>query len=144
MKIGQTLLAATLVTLVTTVPSAAEDPIINKPANALDWQTTREGVAFAALDGDRFKEPYMAMVRLPSGLISPPHTKSANMFGVVVSGTLVHHVHGDKNASETLLPAGSFYKIPANLPHVSKCVSETACVTFLYQDGSFDFLPVTQ
>lgn len=144
MKIAQNALAATLVALATTVTFAADDPIINKPAKALDWQTTQEGVAFAALTGDRFKEAYMAMVRLPAGLVSPPHTKSANMFGVVVSGTLVHQVHGEANSDGTLLPAGSFYKIPANLPHVSKCVSETDCVTFLYQDGSFDFLPVTQ
>ncbi|MEM9107035.1 MAG: cupin domain-containing protein [Pseudomonadota bacterium] len=144
MQIAQTVLAAALVALATTVTFAADKPIINKPAKALDWQITQEGVAFAALSGDRFKEAYMAMVRLPAGLVSPPHTKSANMFGVVVSGTLVHHVHGETDPLETPLQAGSFYKIPAHLPHVSKCVSDTDCVTFLYQDGSFDFLPVDQ
>ena len=86
----------------------------------------------------------MAMVRLPAGLVSPPHTKSANMFGVVVSGTLVHQAHGRQSGPETRLPAGSFYKIPAHVPHVSKCVSRTECMTFLYQDGKFDFLPAAQ
>lgn len=141
-RFAQTILAGGLVALTATAAGAADQPILNRPADSLDWQTTAEGVAFAALSGDRFREAYMAMVRLPAGLVSPPHTKSANMFGVVVSGTLVHQPHGQGSAVETRLPAGSFYKIPAHLPHVSKCVSETECVTFLYQDGSFDFLPV--
>jgi len=141
-RIVRIVLAGGLVALAATVPGAAEEPILNRPADSLDWQTTAEGVAFAALSGDRFSEAYMAMVRLPAGLVSPPHTKSSNMFGVVVSGTLIHQSHGQDNTPETRLPAGSFYKIPAHMPHVSKCVSATECVTFLYQDGSFDFLPV--
>ncbi len=124
--------------------SAAAEPITNMPAASLDWQTTPEGVAFAALNGDRFKEAYMAMVRLPAGLVSPLHTKTANMFGVVVPGTLVHTELGITGGEEKRLSAGSFYKIPANMPHISKCVSASECVTFLYQDGSFDFLPVDQ
>lgn len=123
--------------------SGASEPslVINLPPNQLDWETTEEGVAFAPLIGQRFEEPYMAMVQLPGGLISPAHIKTANMFGVVVSGTMVHSAIGADPGKEILLPAGSFYKIPANLPHTSKCVSEADCVTFLYQDGKFDFLP---
>ena len=66
------------------------------------------------------------------------------MFGVVVSGTFVHVSAEAGPGDEVLLPAGSFYKIPANVPHISKCVSDTDCVTFLYQDGKFDFLPISQ
>lgn len=131
----------------TVSPAAlAEDSnkIITLSSETLDWQTTPEGVAFAALLGDRFAEPYMAMVRLPAGLVSPPHTKSANMFGVMVSGSMVHSPVGADPSQETVLPEGSFYKIPKDLPHVSKCVSDVDCVTFLYQDGKFDFLPVSQ
>ena len=83
----------------------------------------------------------MAMVHLPGGLVSPPHIKSANMFGVVVSGTMTHVAVGANTGEEIRLPPGSFYQIPANLPHVSKCVSDDDCITFLYQDGKFDFLP---
>ena len=141
-RIARMVLAGGLLALAATVPGAAEEPILNRPADSLDWQTTPQGVAFAALTGDRLQGAYMAMVRLPAGLVSPPHTKSANMFGVVVSGTLVHQPYGQDSAPETRLSVGSFYKIPAHMPHVSKCVSATECVTFLYQDGSFDFLPV--
>lgn len=121
----------------------AETDIIAHPMPALDWATTPEGVAFAPLQGDRFTQEYMAMVRLPAGLVSPPHVKSANMFGIVIEGVMTHAPHGTATPP-TPLPSGAFYKIPKDLPHVSSCVSDTPCVTFLYQDGKFDFLPVTQ
>ena len=136
--------AASLVLAAISISPAVAEPITSLPASELDWQSTQEGVAFASLSGDRFKEAYMAMVRLPAGLVSPPHTKTANMFGVVVSGTLVHTEFDAGDGEENRLSTGSFYKIPANVPHVSKCVSDVECVTFLYQDGSFDFLPVKQ
>lgn len=108
----------------------------------LSWEVTSEGVAFAALKGARFEESYMAMVRLPAGLISPVHVKSAGMYGIVVEGEMVHLADQVVAGEEKVLKAGDFYEIPAGLAHLSKCVSQTDCVTFLYQDGPFDFLPV--
>lgn len=120
---------------------AIEKPgIVNLSADNLKWEVTPEGAAFAALRGDRFKGAYMAMVKLPAGLTSPLHVKSANMFGVVLSGTFSHIAKGANPSTEELLPAGSYYMIPANLPHISKCVSTTECVSYLYQDGKFNFV----
>lgn len=134
---------ATLFVLHPLLPSVAAEPaLINFPPSQLEWQTTPEGVAFAELVGNRFEEPYMAMVRLPAGLASPAHTKSANMFGVVVSGTMTHRAVDAGSGTGTALPEGSFYKIPRDVPHISTCTSKVDCVTFLYQDGKFDFLPV--
>ncbi|MFK8033573.1 MAG: DUF4437 domain-containing protein [Hyphomicrobiales bacterium] len=133
-----------IVTTVTT-HAVSSDVIVNTPTSKMQWETTPEGVQFATLEGDRFAEPYMAMVQLPAGLISPAHTKTANMFGIVLSGTMVHEAqNAPADALEVQLPKGSFYKIPAGLPHISKCISAENCVTFLYQDGQFDFLPVPQ
>ncbi len=136
--------AACVLALAAAACADVEMQIVSAAADGLKWEKTEEGVSFAALVGDRFVEPYMAMVRLPAGLVSPAHMKSFDMFGVVVSGTMVHVISGDASAKEVPLPEGSFYKIPARLAHISKCVSETVCVTFLYQDGKFDFLPSTQ
>lgn len=122
----------------------AQEPIQNAPASELAWETTPEGVAFAALVGDRFAEPYMAMVRLPAGLVSPAHVKTANMFGVVVSGAMTHVLAGADPSKGRILPPGSFYRISAGVAHISSCVSESECVAFLYQDGKFDFLPAAQ
>lgn len=132
------------------VPAAApvqaepQVDIVIQDAATLAWEVTPQGVAFAALDGNRFERPYMAMVNLPAGTISPPHTKSANMFGVMIQGTMTHVRHtAPKHAAQPVGPGG-FYKIPANLAHVSSCVSVDPCITFLYQDGAFDFVPVAQ
>jgi quercetin dioxygenase-like cupin family protein len=125
-------------------PAKAATKITNTPPTSLVWETSKEGVGFSALIGNRFAEPYMAMVRLPAGLVSPAHIKSANMFGVVVSGTITHIARGTEDDTEIPLSAGAFYKIPAGIAHVSKCISTEDCVTFLYQDGKFDFKPVAQ
>ncbi|ASP32515.1 cupin domain-containing protein [Labrenzia sp. VG12] len=114
------------------------------PQPDLTWETTPEGVAFAALKGNRFEESYMAMVRLPAGLVSPVHVKTAGMYGLVVSGEMVHMPSSQDTALAKVLKAGDYYEIPAGLPHLSKCVSKKDCVTFLYQDGPFDFLPVAE
>ncbi|MCK7612125.1 cupin domain-containing protein [Roseibium sediminicola] len=121
---------------------ASADGIRLIPQPDLVWEVTPEGVAFAALKGNRFLESYMAMVRLPAGLVSPIHVKSAGMFGLIVSGEMVHVTGNVAPAQEQVLKAGDYYEIPAGLAHLSKCVSTTECVTFLYQDGAFDFVPV--
>jgi hypothetical protein len=124
--------------------AAGNNQIINLPSAQMQWQTTKEGVGFAPLQGDRFQESYMAMVKLPAGLISPAHVKTSNMYGMVVSGMIANIAVGADPSTEVNLPAGSYYKIPAGLAHISKCVSDVDCVTFLYQDGKFDFLPIRQ
>lgn len=106
------------------------------------WETTPEGVAFAALQGDRFAEPYQALVRLPGGTVSPLHVKSANMFGVVLQGKMLHYASGEDPTSASQIGPGSFYRIPHDLAHISACISQDPCVTYLYQDGAFDFTPV--
>lgn len=127
----------------TTVEVAA-DPITALASEDMAWATTPEGVAFAPLSGDRFKEAYAAMVSLPGGLISPAHVKSADMFGMVISGTMTHVLQDDDPLTAKPLKAGAYYHIPAGLPHVSSCISTEDCVTFLYQPGAFDFVPVAK
>ena len=62
----------------------------------------------------------------------------------MIAGSMVHSAVGDDPAADIVLSTGAFYRIPRGVPHVSKCVSDVDCVTFLYQDGKFDFLPVTR
>lgn len=137
-------MTASTILAVNIAQSSENKEIVNTPQDQLQWATSQEGVGFAPLQGDRFKEAYMAMVKLPAGLISPMHIKTANMYGLVISGTIANIAQGADPSSEVALPTGSYYKIPANLPHISKCISKIDCVTFLYQDGKFDFIPVGQ
>ena len=122
-------------------PAAADPAITLTPDTALNWETTPEGVAFAALSGDRWTEAYFAMVRLPAGTVSPVHTKSATMYGMILEGEMTHAIPVVDTAP---IGPGAYYEVPAGLPHISACVSDTPCVALLYQDGAFDFVPVAQ
>lgn len=147
MKYRKETIALAIFMLGSSMPAASTDPVSvidNVPADALAWETSEEGVGFAPLVGERFDEAYMAMVKLPAGLISPPHVKSANMYGVVIAGTITHLAVGADPSLEIPLSEGAFYQVPAGVGHVSKCISDVDCVTFLYQDGKFDFVPVDQ
>jgi len=122
------------------VSQASAGPVRLIDATEMNWETTPEGVAFAALQGDRFHESYQALVKLPSGTISPAHVKSANMYGIVRQGQTAHYARGDAPDAPATIGPGSFYHIPAGLAHVSACVSQDPCMKYLYQDGAFDFL----
>ncbi|MEO0502853.1 MAG: hypothetical protein AAFZ14_05970 [Pseudomonadota bacterium] len=121
-------------------PVTADPAIILTPDTTLDWQTTPDSVAFAPLSGDREAEAYFAMVRLPAGTISPAHTKSATIYRLLAKGEMTHAAPATDAAT---IGPGADYEIPADMPHMSACVSATPCLTLLYQDGPFDFVPVT-
>ena len=121
---------------------ATADPITLLGSEDFQWETTPEGVAFAALQGDRFAEASQALVWLPAGTISPPHVKTANMYGMMLQGEMIHYVAGNDPDGARIIGPGSFYEIEKGTPHVSACVSDTECIAYLYQDGAFDFLPV--
>lgn len=137
-------LKMTVFAMLTAVTSANAEPITLLGTNDFAWETTPEGVAFAALQGDRFEESYQALVRLPAGTISPPHVKTANMYGVMLQGEMIHYVSGEDADTAQRMGPGSYYSISRGTPHVSACVSDAPCIAFLYQDGAFDFLPVQQ
>jgi len=139
----QLLTASIIVTLLAPISASAEQ-ITLLDSNDFAWETTPEGVAFAALQGDRFTESYQALVRLPAGTVSPPHVKSANMYGVMLQGEMVHYANGENQETARKIRPGSFYSISSGTAHISACVSDVPCVAYLYQDGAFDFLPVQQ
>ena len=133
----------TLIALTIATPLMAEPEITILTPGDFVWETSPEGVAFAPLQGARFEGSHMTMVELPSGITSPPHTKSAAMFGVMIQGDMKHYATDANAAAAPIVSTGGFYVIPADMPHISACVSNTPCVTYLYQDGAFDFVPVT-
>lgn len=135
-------IAAVAATLTTS--SAGAEPITLLEPDDFVWETTPEGVAFASLQGDRFAESYQALVRLPSGTVSPPHVKTASMYGVMLQGEMIHYLSNEDPAEARRMGPGSFYSINSGVAHVSACVSVAPCIAYLYQDGAFDFLPVQQ
>ncbi|MEO0401790.1 MAG: hypothetical protein AAF214_05395 [Pseudomonadota bacterium] len=126
--------------LFTPICAYAGSDITLSATDNFNWETTPEGVAFAPHSGDWHSERYFAMVRLPSGTVSPPHTKSATMYGVILEGEMTHARPG--TTSPAIIGAGGYYEVAASMPHISACVSARACVAMLYQYSAFDVLPV--
>lgn len=121
----QAFLASIVASLIAPL-SAHADQITLLDADDYVWETTPEGV------------------RLPAGTISPPHVKSANMFGVMLQGEMIHYANGDDPDAARVIGPGSYYRISSGLAHISACVSDEPCIAYLYQDGAFDFQPVAQ
>src|SRR5687767_11755642 len=44
------------------------------PASELKWETPPGGLPMAALWGDRWKGEHGTLMKLPAGMVSPPHT----------------------------------------------------------------------
>ena len=137
-------LSASAIAMILAPLSVNAEQITLLDSNDFAWETTPEGVAFAALQGDRFAESYQALVKLPAGTVSPPHVKSANMYGVILQGEMIHYANGGNPETAQKIGPGSYYSISSGMAHVSACVSDMPCVAYLYQDGAFDFLPVQQ
>lgn len=138
------LLLASVVAMALAPTLAIADQIRLLDETDFAWETTPEGVAFASLTGDRFAEAYQALVKLPAGTVSPPHVKSANMYGVMLQGEMTHYAADENPDAARKMGVGSYYSIPKGMAHISACVSLTPCIAYLYPDGAFDFVPVQQ
>lgn len=131
-------LAATL--LLGAGAAAAGPAIETATPDALAWDATPKGVAFAPLVCDRFAEPHMAMVRLPAGLVSPPHVRSAAMFDVMIVVEKTHVVEGGDPEIAPRLGTGALHQARACDTFVR--VADLDRVAILHQGGAFGLPPV--
>ncbi|WP_394840803.1 cupin domain-containing protein [Pendulispora brunnea] len=96
------------------------------------------GIKYANVRGNLTgKGPYEAFVIFPAGKDNPFHTHSQNLPTVVLKGTFYAVIDGKR----VEYPAGSFYNLPANLPHYSGCNKGEDCLLFQYQLDHFDLVP---
>lgn len=116
-------------------------PLVSFPAADLKWRELAGtgGIKVADVRGSiTGKGPYDAFVLFPAGKDNPYHTHSQNLPTVVLKGTFYAIIDGKR----TDYPAGSFYNLPANLPHYSGCAAGDDCLLFQYQANHFDLIPV--
>lgn len=120
--------------------AAQAGPLISFPAANLKWTELPNsgGIKYANVYGNLTgKGPYEAFVIFPSGKDNPFHTHSQNLPTVVLRGTFYAVIDGKR----VDYPAGSFYNLPANLPHYSGCSKGEDCLLFQYQRDHFDLIP---
>jgi len=102
------------------------------------------GPKIVTVSGDRQNGAHISIVKFPPGSVSPLHTHSNEAEGVVVSGVMSHWHEGETQASAKALPAGSYFKEPAMLRHVTACAAGSECVAVIIQKSKWDGKPVEQ
>lgn len=87
--------------------------------------------------GDPSKGRHGTFIRMPAHFVSPLHTHTADYFGVVIQGVGVNTQQGNIDVP---LPVGSYWFQKGKESHVTKCISDTECLFFIYQPDKFDYL----
>jgi quercetin dioxygenase-like cupin family protein len=128
------------------VATPPADPLISFPASTLTWQDvpgTNGAVSYANTEGDILSDGkgfYSAFVMFKAGTDNDLHKHTQTLPTAVLAGTFYAVIDGKR----TEYPAGSFYKLPANLVHESGCAAGTDCLLFQYQENNFDLVPVNK
>lgn len=122
---------------------AKAQPLVSVPAAELPWRELAGtgGIKVADVRGSiTGKGPYDAFVIFPAGKDNPYHLHTQNLPTVVLKGTFYAVIEG--KGKRIQYPAGSFYNLPANMPHYSGCEKGEDCLLFQYQADHFDLVPV--
>ncbi|KVT51456.1 cupin [Burkholderia ubonensis] len=121
--------------------NASASDLISFPASQLTWNELpgSGGVKYANVEGDLAGHgKYSAFVIFPNGLDNPHHVHTQALPTVVLKGTFYAIIDGKRID----YPPGSYYDLPANLPHFSGCATGDNCLLFQYQQDHFDLVPV--
>ncbi len=132
------LMAAAVATLglgLTSSEALSQDEMIAKSPEQIEWFPTPVGAA-APLWGDMQRSAYGRLSKWNPGTASPMHMHSHAYHSVILSGTF-ENVIADTQQVQTHA-AGAYYYMPANVRHLTRCVSEEPCVMYLHQKGPWD------
>ncbi|MFC7422144.1 cupin domain-containing protein [Iodobacter arcticus] len=137
--VAATIIGGTALAVETQQPIA--EKLVSAPVSELKWRElpSTGGIKVADLRGGiTDKGAYDAFVIFPAGKDNPYHYHSQNLPTVVLKGTFYAVIDGKRIE----YPAGSFYNLPARMPHYSGCTKDADCLLFQYQADHFDLVPV--
>ena len=126
-------LATTLVSPV--LAQTSEDPVVLDVAD-VEWNEMFPGVDFGAVYGDFSQEAHAKMVQFAPGVVAPMHTHTHAYHGVVIHGTVINPYEGEDPPVE--MGPGSYWYVPAGMPHKTGCVSEEPCLFYTHGDEKWD------
>lgn len=87
--------------------------------------------------GNLSKGRHGTFVRMPAHFVSPLHIHTADYFGIVIQGIGVNTQPG---GADVPLPIGSYWFQKGKEDHVTKCISDSECLFFIYQPDKFDYV----
>jgi quercetin dioxygenase-like cupin family protein len=104
------------------------------------WSETGFGPWASPVSGDLSKGPHVTLIKFAPGMKTPVHVHTNSYTAVVVSGNWKHFEPG-KPETETVLTAGAKWFVNGGAEHISECVGPEDCISVVYQDKTFDYLP---
>jgi uncharacterized protein DUF4437 len=125
-------------------PVKADDNVsISRPAATFQFGGTGIKTNIGELKaspayGDLTKGMHGTFILMPAHYVSSLHTHTEDYFGIVIRGIGVNTQEGKQDVQ---LPPGSYWLQKGKENHVTKCVSDTDCLFFIYQPGKFDYVP---
>jgi quercetin dioxygenase-like cupin family protein len=113
-----------------------------RAASELKWMDApnTKGVQQAVAWGNPEKGAHGSFAKFGGGTETPMHTHTASGRSVVISGTMVETIEGQK-AKE--LGPGSYFSIPGGLKHSTACKGGSDCLIYSEWAGSFDVVPAS-
>lgn len=139
------LTGAAFVAGVAVAKSAPKPPVLSPLSEAKWTPMMKDGPSVAPIQGDATKGAYMAYLKLPAGLVSPPHAHSSDYWAVMVQGKMSHWaIDGGSEAEAKQLGVGDLTFMPGKTEHVSKCFPGTDCICVIMQKGKSDFIPAKE
>jgi quercetin dioxygenase-like cupin family protein len=115
-------------------PTAVEEPSAD-----FAFDTITPFLQFSDAYGDRNAGAHGTFGIIPAKMASPPHTHSSSYHGVVIQGQVTDGFNHEPNPA--MLGPGSYWYVPANVVHITACVSSEPCLFYTHSDGKFDFAP---
>ena len=120
--------------------AVSETQTTRTPVGELKWKKLPNGRQVSPVYGDMKKGGHITFIKFTPGMKTAPHTHSNDYVGIVVKGTARHYEPG-KPDTETSLPAGSHWAVPANVVHISECLPGSECIFAIRQKAAFDIKP---
>lgn len=115
-------------------PSPAQDPVSSEKATYVE---VIPGVSRSVLWGDPAKGPYGAFTKMEPGFQKERHSHSSDIRMVVLKGAYICKT----DAGEIRVEKGSYFLLPANLPHETAADEKEGALFYEESPGKFDLNP---
>ena len=141
--------AAALTTLLGVCAAAqAEGPTwdpkksVALPSGGMVYKNLNKAIKMAGVWGNRATGAHGTFGKFVGNFETPVHTHTFAYHAIVVAGVMTNPFGKTRKKNPPKMAAGSYWFVPAGMPHSTACVSKTPCQFYMTSDGAFDFKPV--
>lgn len=138
--------AAAALLIGSTANSQEFDPAkpVATAAGTVDYQNINPAIQMGGAYGNLSATAHGTFGKFPANFITPVHTHTFAYHGVVIGGTMTNPFGAKGEANPTQMASGSYWYVPAGMPHATACVSDEPCQFYFHSDGGFDFTEHTE